>query len=394
MSLYPKYDVSFWNSDGLEISKYFNKEGIIKQIRIPSFIKKADYISFCPNGFIFLFSRLDRKIFLLNHSTGEFLSAYELKDDMDWLSVKIDKNNLYALDRKRQIDQLSFNEKLMRFDYIRSYKFKCEKLRENSDIVIVELKKQHPLFYKESISVKTCIIGPIENSKFLEVYLNNNDYEGQTEIRIPAPKERPGITLNNCSLAFDDKNYSLIIAEREQNVIIEFYLGRGYSSFICGGKAFREEEGCSAKEACLKNPNDIALYRPAKYIKKPALEKSSQNILDIDKDGIRPRYIYFCDNDKIKKILDFPESARALKLSGLYRVYTLIGYVDQIEANSTAGEALLTSYVLKRPYSLSISDKGEICFLANDNIYLLRPASFFAEEEFYKIAGENESDAS
>jgi hypothetical protein len=393
MTLYPKYDISYWNSDGLEISKYYNKEGIIKRIELDPHIGKADYVSFCSNGSLILFSKSERKVFMIKPSKEKFSLVYELKGDMDWISIKMDKNNLYALDKKKQIDYLSFDEKLMKFNYICSYRFKCDKLRENSDFVIVELRKQHPRFYKDSIMVKMGIIGPFDNSKFIEVSLDS-EYEEQGEIRIPAPKERPRITLNNCSLAFDDKNASLVIAEKDQNIIFEFYLGQGYSSYLCGGKAVQDEEGCNARDAYIKNLDSIVIYRPDKYIKKSTLGKASESILSIDKNGVRPRYLYFCSDDKLKKILDFPESARALRLSGLNKVYTLIGYVDQIRNDEETGEALLTSYVLNRPYSLSVSDKGEVCFLTDDYVYLMQPASFFVEEEIYRNSNGSGTDVS
>ncbi len=391
------YDISFWNVDMLSLRTGYQAKGKIKMLPM-NFVSDIDAALFIACGRIVVFSGKNRSIFLLDPYSGKHTKSFSLDSDMEWTDIAVKNNDIYALNKNKRIDHLRFDNRQMKYFHSGSKEIECSSINEYTRIALGDQQKPDPVFPKRMNKTTVAYIGPFEKSRFLAVYLED-DYKEQAELKVAMPKEYPDKHVgNNIRFFADDKNNSLIIAEKDKHRVFEYYIKSGESIHICGNAAPSScMEGETAKKAGLNNPMGVAVYRPQEFIEKGFFSETAKNILSCDRDGVLPRFIFICDhgNDCVRKIMEYPESVGALKVSGLNMIFTLMGGAkNKDNAYLSEDKDSLPAYDVPNPVNVSVSPKGEIIILNDRGLYFLQPATSIGEYDNYKESTRTSTDAS
>lgn len=297
---------------------------------------------------------------------------------------------------------LKFSINSFSFKISTEYKVSLDRAQNNTKILLQNRFSQYPPYYAPYYDA--IYLWAPEKRMLREFNINYETIRGgDTEVQLKQVKEikirRPQNTDNpmssefdydpyNTSLCLDEKDNSVVCADRTNHIIFECSLKNSESEIICGnGLSGCSEENMDTSEALIDSPCNPVVLRPLDYIPKDLFGAYAKGVFDAGKNMKKPRLILFCDsgNNAVRKIWQFPACPQARDLSRINRIYTLLGDKGHDDARE------LLSTQCNSPTALFLGLQGRLTVKTKEYIYIITAGVVLTEEKNAKssISGDS-----
>lgn len=390
--IWPRYDIDFWNLDGLTLREQFEGKGEMKILPVEGGLEAVKRVR------VLYDSKSNKQSILILRS--EWGVVQELNPDSKSVRpVLIFKDKDFSEAANLDVvDMATFgggvyllNKRHNRIHHLNMVKGKLQPAGSwqiDSDYIL-EISQIEVASHNGQLMA---YVGPCRNGVFLVIKLSTPIQMNVLEIKLP---EKMGSLGRELSFCVDELNYSLVVADIMHHRIVEVDCDSGIAKIICGtgekGNSQKEEIG---KLARLDLPRSVAIYRPGKYVTTGKLSEQSRTFLDLSANGRKPRIIFIADsgNYSIKKLveLSFPV-ADLLSLPAEPILYNFIGSGKKQKGDLRPLEHKsrndLRNYSILKPFDLFVSELGELFIICPSSMFLilLRPATASADRAVKEV---------
>lgn len=377
-----RFDINYWNLDGLKLYAEIKPDGAIitfpiSKIHGPTRRIACIYSKFLKASLILLLRGEGRVLQSINSITG---NEFELKLGKNRTIVDITtvEPHLYLLDEQQQeIVRLEVGPK--EFHHSENWVVKLGEVSSSTRMAIVGSQSEGFIAY-------ICSGG---ESRILAVALDKKRDTREVKIKISSGQQTLGAEIHLCA---DPKKNTLLVSDTMNHRILEVDCTTGQAEVLSGtntpGQAGERQ---IANEAKLHSPRGIGIYRHGELIRNIGFDTTSEIIIKLN-----PRTILVADSNNfcVKKIINFPLLATEMfywPSSPL--LYTLIGTGRELQSKGKYPDLDkfqredLRKYCIPKPIDIVITKLGEvvICFEGFNPLVLLRPATVSGEIVSYSI---------
>jgi hypothetical protein len=370
-----RFDINYWNLDGLKIRKRSHKgnkpthiqindgKGPIKRICVQSFPDLTDKVLLLrPKGMIQCFDPDNPK----NISKLRTWSK-------DYVDMGLSGEFLLLLDRAQQRIESFYieNDELVPH---KVWDVGALGILPTSKIVVDQSQG------KSDIPPRIAYLSGCREGRIFQLILDDLLKVSKIE---PEISVQPNTLGKELSLCLDDANGSLIVSDTTNHRIVEIKLADRKADVLCGtGSPGVAKEGESALHANLESPKAVMLYRHRDFIDDAQLADDFRGMFTYD--PVRPRAIIFVDSGhpSIKKLVEYPAQAELYNIPLEPAVFTLLSGPSSAANPSVLPDPErayrdLREYPVLKPIDLAATQNGEllVCSEVPPSLVLLRPAT-------------------
>lgn len=396
------YDVSDWFNDLLPL-----KDGLIWQddsefFKIPmAELKRAvetqkdiDFVFTLDHYTLVTVCLKERKIDTYYYRERQRVCTYKGKDTENWLdvscSVQLIKQTqipfsqthfLFVLMEGGGLIKISVHPTSYRI--VEEYRFVMDHGQQYKKILVCD--SENTIHF---ISDSVYLWAPAKKMLRRYTLFENSDAKIEAklerEVRIKPPKYACDGKVSEIpydpkalTLCIDRKANSVICADRINHILFECSLRDSDSKIICGRGIFgRSVDNTDASMAFLNAPCAPLVLRPQEFIPIAHFSLSAKKMISAGTSWL-PRLILVCDtgNCAIRKIWQFPTGTQMMDLSGLNRMYTLLGYFED------QPEAKLLQECFSEPKALFLGPQGRLTITTATCTYILAAKAVVLEEK-------------
>lgn len=398
----PRYDVDFWNLDGLAPREDLQGKGELKILAVDGGLEEVRRVRVLYDP-----KEYKESILILRPNWGVVQEINPLQDPseskhartvlvfrdphsnvtntLDVVDFATFAGSVYLLNRRHQsIHQLNMVNG--RLQPIRSWQIDSEYILDKSEIEVSSQSGQIMAY-----------IGPCRDGVFLVLKLSTSLQMKILKLKVPEGVAAPGKALSFC---VDELTHSLIVADTMQHRILEVDCDTGNARIICGtGERGETKKQSIATLSRLNLPRSVALYRPGKFVDKGKLADRSRTFLDFSEDKAHPRIIFIADsgNYLVKKLVELNSVvARELSLPREPLVYNFVGSGEKQKGDLRPAESKakknLNSYSILKPFNVYVSELGDLFVVCPSSAFLmlLRPATASADRAINEVGSYEE----
>lgn len=372
-----RFDMNYWNLDGLKIRKRGLKgkipttihiddgKGPIKRMCVQPFAGSMDKVLLLrPKGMMI-------QSFILDNPRN--ISKLRTWSNKDYVDMSLCGEFLVLLDRVQQRIESYYIAK-DKLDLHKVWDVSALGVLPTSRIVVDQSEDQ------SDIPPQMAYLGGCREGRLFHLILDEVLKVSRIEPEISA---QPNTLGNELSLCLDDANGSLIVSDTNNHRIVEIKLANRKAEVLCGtGSPGVAQEGESPLHANLTSPRAVTVYRHSDFIDEAQLDDDTKGIFDYDK--VRPRAIIFVDSGhpSIKKLVEYPVMAEIHEIPPEPAVFTLLSgptsAVDpKVLLDPERKHRDLRQYPVVKPIDLATTQDGEllVCSETPPSLLFLRPAS-------------------